>query len=260
MRFYHLLLLAAFIIQTSVWAQDKVIAKKYYNYTYTVEKSTNKPDTILTHVNQVSLPYFISSDKKENTFLANYIHACSLDADTVNMTNLNASWLSPLESKKPGTTKIFYTKHVCNQDILSLVIFKNEYDCCRNSTSLSRKFNYPFTLDRNTNKVLLLKDVVDTIAFKTEYLSVLSLVKKDMANTAFYDAFVAGIKFEELLNKNVLLEHDGILFYLPAKLNATKSSEYAFLIEYEPYKKIILPFVKKYRNSFPPEAYTVDVE
>lgn len=261
----YFLLLATLIVHTSVCAQDKVTTKKYYNYTYSVEKSTNQgvsmsSDTILNQVNQISLPDFISSDKNENTYLPAYIHSNALDADTFNMTNLNATWISHLDSKKPGTTKIFFTKHVCNKDILSLIIYKNEYDCCRNSTSLSRKFNYPFTLDRNTNKVLLLKDVIDTVAFKTEYLSVLSTVKKEMANTSFYEQFIASIKLEELLNKHVLLEHDGIVFYLPVKTNANRTSEYSFLIAFEHHKKMILPFVKKYRNSFPPESYTVDVE
>ena len=265
MSLNYFLVLAACSLHTALFAQDKVVTKKYYNYTYTVEKPSNQgistsSDTILTYVNQISLPYFMSTDKRETGFLTDYIHACALDSDTFNMTNLNATWISHLDSKKPGTSKIFYTKHVCNKDILSLIIYKNEYDCCRSSTSLSRKSNYPFTLDRNKNKVLLLKDVIDTVAFKHEYLSILSKVQKEMTNPTFYEQFIASIKFEELLNKYVLLEHDGIVFYLPVKTNTNRLSEYAFLIEYEHHKKMILPYVKKYRNNFPPESYTVDVE
>jgi len=264
MSLNYFLLIAACILHTSVLAQDKLVMKKYYNYSYTVERSTNNGehatfDTILNHINQVSLPYFISSDKVENDYLTNYIHLCALDSDTFNMNTLNADWISPLESKKPATTKIYYKKRVLSEDILSIIFYKNEYDCCQNSTSLTRQFNYPFTLDRNTNKILLLKDVIDTVAFKKEYHSILSTIKKNVEHT-LYEQFITSIKFHDLLNSTILLDHNGITFYLPVKTNTDKMKEYSFIIEDVNHKHLLLPYVKKYMNSFPPESYTVDVE
>lgn len=264
MRLTYFLLITAILLHTSVSAQDKLVAKKYYNYTYTVEKSTGQgaatTDTVLKHVNQISLPYFISSDKKENTYLADFIHAHALDSDTFNLNTLNADWISHLDSKKPSTTKIYYNKRILSKDILSIKFFKNEYDCCQSSATLARQFNYPFTLDRNTNKVLLLKDVIDTAVFKKEYHSILALVKKDLPDAASYEQFIAAVKVHDILNENILLDHNGITFYLPIKTNTGRTKEYAFNIDGEKHKKMILPYVKKYTNSFPPESYTIDIE
>lgn len=262
---YFLLLLTTLLVQTSVLAQDKVVPKKYYNFTYVVEKTNqggkSSVDTILNHVNQVTLPYFVSSNKNEQAYLANYIHANALDADTFNMTNLNADWISSQESKKPSTTKIYYKKEVCNQDIVSIRLYKNEYDCCKNTAILSRQFNYPFTLDRNTKKVLLLKDAVDTLAFKKEYLLILSTVKKDNTlDPIFYEAFIKTTNVSEILNKNIVLDHDGLTFYVTLKTTTNRLKEYVFYIDYENHKHLILPYIKKYIKNFPPEAHTVDVE
>lgn len=247
-----------FLAQIYVFAQDKLIVKKYYNYTYTVDASH---DTILSHINQIALPYFISSDKSENGYVANYIRACTLDVDTFNMNKLNPDWISPLPSKKPGTTKIYYKKEICNKDILTIRFYKNEYDCCQHATSLSRQFNYPFTLDRNTKKVLLLKDVADTILLRKEYLALLSTVKKDNTlDAVFYEEFIKTTTFEELVNKNIALDHAGITFYLTLKTTTDRLKEYAFQIDAEKQKHLILPYIKKYIKNFPPESYTVDVD
>ena len=264
MRLIYFFLLTA-LLPISVSAQNKLVMKKYYNYTYIVEQSTNHNvntsyDTILTHVNQISLPFFISSDESENKHLAYYIHNQGLDSDTFNMNTLNATWISALENKKPSLTKIYYTKNILSKDILSIMFYKNEYDCCQNSTRLSRQFNYAFTLDCNTNKVLLLKDVVDTAVFKKEYISILSSVQKDISNPDFYKEFISTIKLDDILTEHILLNHTGILFYLPVKMDTNKLKEYGFSIEYKTHAKMILPYIKKYTNNYPPKSYIIDVE